>query len=59
MKPTDMNVKFPITNRVPAIKPNDEQFFIDRLVEILIMQAETDERKNKYKDENNRICKNV
>jgi hypothetical protein len=25
---------------VPKIKPTDEQFFIDRLVEILIMQVE-------------------
>ncbi len=41
------------------IKPTDEQFFIDRLVEILLMQVQTDESKNKYKDENKRICKNV
>lgn len=46
-------------NTVQTVKPTDEQFFIDRLVEILLMQVEADEGKNKYKNENKRICKNV
>ena len=44
---------------VRHITEKEEQIFIDRLVEILLMQVETDENKGKYKNENQRIHKNA
>lgn len=50
--PTKAKMARPITEK-------DQRIFIDRLVEILLMQVETDENKDKYKNENNRIHKNA
>ena len=46
MKLIDMNTRSVNTNKVEAVKPADEQFFIDRLVEILLMQVENNENEH-------------
>jgi len=45
------------TQTVPALTLKSEQIFIDRLIEILLMQVEPNENKNK--NENQRIRKTI
>ena len=59
MKSTDMTTCSAKLKTVRPITDKDEQIFIDRLLEILLMQVETDENKNNYKNENYRIRETI
>ena len=50
-----MTAKSANTQTVPMLTPKDEQIFIDRLVEILIMQVEANENEHGYKLQEKRI----